>query len=191
MLEFLTRYWWAVAVRGAAALLFGIMALIWPGVTIAVLVLLFGAYALVDGAIALGTAISGRGRDRRWMLVLQGVVGILAGVLTFIWPGITAMALLLLIAAWALVTGILGIVAAIWLRREVRGEWLLALGGALSVLFGIVLLVRPGVGALAVVWMIGLYSIIFGVAMLALGFQLRRLRDRPGQVPGAHRPAPA
>ena len=192
MLETLARNWWAVALRGAAALLFGLLALIWPGVTVLVLVALFGAYALVDGAFALGIAIFGRrdgGGSRGWLIV-EGIAGILAGILTFAWPGVTALVLLWLIAAWALVTGVLEIVAAVRLRREIQGEWVLALSGVLSVLFGILLIVWPGAGALAVVFLIAIYAIVFGVVLLALALRLRRLH-RGGMATGSQRPATA
>src|SRR5215475_5366710 len=153
MLDALTRYWWAVVLRGAVAVLFGLMALIWPGATITVLVLFFGAYALVDGVLALGTAIFGgsttigfagaSGMNRRFWLAVEGAVGVLIGIITFAWPGITTLALLWVIAAWALVTGVMEIMAAIRLRNELQGEWLLALTGALSVLFAILLAVWP------------------------------------------------
>jgi uncharacterized membrane protein HdeD (DUF308 family) len=192
MLLTLTRYWWAVVLRGVAAVLFGLMALIWPGITVIVLVALFGAYALVDGTIGLGTAVfGGRERGRRGWLVVEGIAGVLAGISTFAWPGITALALLWLIAAWALVTGVLEIVAAVRLRREIQGEWLLALSGVLSVLFGILLAVWPAAGALSVVFVIGIYAIVFGVALVGLGLRLRRLRRDTGTVPAAHRPATA
>jgi uncharacterized membrane protein HdeD (DUF308 family) len=178
MLAYLTRYWWTLLVRGVIAVLFGLAALIWPGVTLRVLVLLFGFYAVVDGLLALAAVLVG-GRlasGRRGWLIVEGVIGIAAGVFTFLWPGITTLVLLYLIAAWAIVTGLLEVAAAIVLRRELRGEWLLALAGVLSVAFGILLIVRPGEGAIAVVWAIGLYAVVFGVALLALGARLRRLR---------------
>jgi uncharacterized membrane protein HdeD (DUF308 family) len=177
MLEYLTRYWWALVVRGLAAVLFGLAALIWPDVTLRVLVLLFGFYAVVDGLLALAVVLVGgrlASRRRGWLIV-EGVIGIAAGVFTFLWPDITTLVLLYLIAAWAVVTGLLELAAAIVLRRELRGEWLLALAGVLSVAFGVLLFVRPGEGAVAVIWAIGLYAIVFGVALLALGARLRRL----------------
>lgn len=192
MLQALSRYWWAVALRGAAAVIFGLIALIWPGITVLVLVALFGAYALVDGVTALGSTIFGsRGPTggRGW-LVVEGITGILVGVLTFAWPGTTTLVLLWLIAAWALVTGVLEIVAAIQLRREIRGEWRLILSGGLSVLFGILLAALPATGALALVYLIGAYAIVFGVVLLGLGLRLRRLR-RENTVAGSHRPATA
>jgi uncharacterized membrane protein HdeD (DUF308 family) len=187
MLEVLARHWWVMAVRGVAALLFGILALIWPQITLTVLVLLFGAYALVDGVLALVTAFSraGRATGRRPWLIVEGVLGIAAGVVTFVWPQITAVALLALIAAWAVLTGVIEIIAAVRLRRELQGEWLLALSGALSVLFGVLIVLWPGAGALAVVWLIGVYAIVFAITLLMLAFRLRRLW-RAQAVPGAH-----
>jgi uncharacterized membrane protein HdeD (DUF308 family) len=192
MLEVLARYWWAVALRGVFAVLFGLMALIWPGITLIVLVALFGAYCLVDGVIALGTATFG-GADaagRRPWLIVEGIAGVIAGVITFAWPGITTLVLLWLIAAWALVTGVMEIVVAVRLRRELQGEWLLILSGALSVLFGILLAVWPASGALAVVFLIGIYALVFGAVLVALGLRLRRLQ-RGDTVPGTRRPATA
>jgi len=194
MLETLSRYWWAVVLRGVAAVLFGVMALIWPGITLFVLVALFGAYALVDGVITLATAFGGnreRAGSRGW-LIAQGIAGIIIGILTFAWPGVTALALLWLIAAWAIVTGVLEIVSAVRLRRELRHEWLLALSGALSVLFGILLAVWPAAGALAVVTLIGIYAIVLGAALVALGVRMRRHQGDEQAVPGSrHRPATA
>lgn len=177
MLEYLSRHWWSVTFRGALAVVFGVVAWIWPDITLRALVLLYGFYALVDGLLALaalllgGSLVSGR---RGW-LVVEGVAGIAAGVIAFLWPGITALVLLYLIAAWAIATGVLEVAVAIWLRRELRGEWLLALGGVVSVAFGVFLVVRPGDGAVAVVWLIGLFAILFGVALVGLGLRLRRL----------------
>ncbi|GIJ49582.1 hypothetical protein Val02_64680 [Virgisporangium aliadipatigenens] len=180
MSETLTRYWWAVVLRGVAAVLFGASALIWPDVTVFVLVVLFGAYAFVDGVLALVAAATGEDRGRRGWLILAGVAGVLAGIVTFVWPGVTTLALLYLIAGWALVTGVLEIMAAIRLRREIQGEWLYVLSGASSVLFGILLALWPATGALALVMLIGGFAIVFGVLLVAFGLRLRRLRqERP------------
>ena len=168
--------WWALALRGLFAVLFGITAFVLPGITLAVLVLLYGAYALVDGVFAIAAALVGR--TVRHALVgpaVRGLLGIAVGVMTFVWPGITELALLYMIAAWAVVTGVFEIVAAIRLRKEIQGEWLLVLSGVLSVLFGLALVVYPGAGALAIVWLIGPYAIVFGVLLLVLGFRLRSL----------------
>jgi uncharacterized membrane protein HdeD (DUF308 family) len=177
MLEYLTRRWWAVALRGVLAVAFGVIAWIWPDITLHALVLLFGFYALVDGLLALAALLMGGSlvRERRGWLIVEGIAGIAAGVIAFVWPGITALVLLYLIALWAIATGILEIAVAIWLRRELRGEWLLALAGVVSVLFGVFLIVRPSEGAVAVVWAIGVFAIVFGVTLIGLGLRLRRI----------------
>jgi uncharacterized membrane protein HdeD (DUF308 family) len=184
MVEYLSRYWWTLAVRGAIVVLFGLAALIWPDITLRVLVWLYGFYAVVDGLVALATLLVGgrQASGRHGWLIFEGIVGIAAGVFTFLWPGITALVLLYLIAAWAVVTGLLKVVAAIILRRELRGEWLLVLAGILSVAFGVLLAIRPGEGAIALVSLIGLFAIVFGVALLLLGARLRRLRNRSNRI---------
>jgi uncharacterized membrane protein HdeD (DUF308 family) len=169
--------WRAVAARGVAAVLFGLLALIWPGITLHALVLLFGAFALVDGAMMLAAALTG-GRDaqgRHLPLVLQGLLGVAVGIVTFVWPGITALALLLLIAVWAFMTGTLAIGAAIRLRRVIDNEWLLAASGGLSVLFAVALVAAPRSGALAVTWLIGFYALVYGVFLLGLAWRLHQL----------------
>ena len=172
MLNLLARNWWLLALRGLLALIFGLLALIWPAITLRVLVILFGAYALVDGLFRVITAL--KDSRKRWgILLLEGVLGIALGILAFIWPDITALALLYLIAAWALVTGILEIMAAVWLRKELKGEWLLGLAGLASVVFGLLLVIWPGSGVLAIVWLIGAYAVVFGVLLIALAFRLR------------------
>lgn len=172
----LTRNWWVVLIRGVAGVLFGIATFIAPVVSLAVLVLLFGAYALVDGVLAVVTAVRRRDvSDRWWMLLLEGVVGIAAGVVTLVWPGITALALLYVIAAWALLTGALEIAAAIRLRKIIAGEWLLVLSGIASIGLGILLMIFPGPGALVMVLWIGAYAFVFGVLLIALGVRLRSL----------------
>jgi uncharacterized membrane protein HdeD (DUF308 family) len=193
MLETLARYWWVAAVRGVAAVLFGLLAVIWPEITVTALVLLFGAYAFVDGVLALGSAIFGdrSAMGRRPWLVLEGVVGVLTGIITFVWPGVTTLVLLWLIAAWLLVTGVLEFVAAVRLRREIQGEWLLAISGVLSVVFGLMLVIWPTTGAVAVVWLIGVYALVFGVAMIALALRLRKIHQGGAAATGAGRPATA
>jgi len=181
-LEGLTRSWWAIALRGAAAIVFGIITFFAPGISLAALVLLYGIYAFADGIFGLITAFSGR--QHRWLFLLEGVLGIGAGIVTLMWPGITALVLLYLIAAWALVTGIIEIAAAIRLSKVITGEWLLALTGILSIALGVVLFLYPGPGALAVVLWIGAYALVFGVLLVVLGFKLRRFRSpRPHGQP--------
>ena len=174
-LTFLERNWWLLLVRGIAAILFGIAALAWPGLTLAALVLLFGAYVLVDGVFGVVDSIRYRDRIANWGLwLLEGVLGILVGALTLFAPGVTAFVLLMFIAGWAIVGGILRIVAAIQLRKRIEGEWLMALSGVLSILFGGLLVTLPVAGILSLAWLIGLWAVLFGVVLIALAFRLRR-----------------
>lgn len=174
MLILLARNWWALAWRGLVAVLFGVAALAWTGPTLTALALLFGAFALLDGAFALAAALVGRPPGPLWgALLAEGLLGIAAGILALTWPWVMALALVYLVAAWALVTGALEIAAAVRLRSEVDGEWLLALCGGLSVLLGLALGLWPGAGAVALAWLIGLYALAFGALLLALAFRLR------------------
>ena len=168
----LARHWWVIGLRGLAAILFGVLAFVWPGMTLAVLVLLFGAYALVDGVLTLVAAFRG-GVQHRIVMLVEGVVSVLAGLAAFVWPGLTALVLLYIIAFWAIVTGVLEIVAAIRVRRAISNELGLVIGGILSVVFGVVLLIAPGAGALAVIFLIGAYAVVFGIALLGLAWRLR------------------
>ncbi len=175
----LARHWWVVGLRGLAAILFGILAFAWPGMTLAVLVILFGVYALVDGVLNLYHAFRGDMAHRLWLAV-EGVVSILAGLAAIALPGITALVLLYVIALWAIVTGIVEIVVAFRLRRAIANELGLIIGGVLSVIFGIVLVAAPGAGALAVVFLIGAYAIVFGLALLGLAWRLRAHSEARG-----------
>ena len=157
----LARKWWAVALRGMAAIVFGILALLMPGITLWALVLLFGSYALVDGVFSVIAALRGRDDEEPWwVLLLHGLVSIAAGIVTFVMPGLSALALVYVIAAWAVVTSVLEIAAAVRLRKRITGEWWLALSGILSVVFGVVLMIAPGAGALALVLWIGAFAIV-------------------------------
>jgi uncharacterized membrane protein HdeD (DUF308 family) len=197
MVESMTRYWWAVALRGVFAVVFGLFALIWPHITLLALVILFGAYVFADGLLRLVSAIlgprpgagAGRGTSRGW-LVVGGLAGLVVGVLTFLWPGTTVLVLLWLIAIWALVTGVMEIAAAFRLRGRVSGVWAFGLGGVLSVIFGILLLAWPATGALALIVLIGVYALVFGLVVIGLGLRLRRLGQQP-RMPGPARPASA
>lgn len=165
--------WWVPLIRGIAAITFGILALAYPGISLLVLIMLWGAYALVDGVFSLVMAVRrGRAGGNWGWLVFEGIVGVLAGILAFAWPGMTAMVLLMVIAAWAVLTGIAEIATAIRLRKEIRGEWLLGTIGVLSIVFGGLLFAYPGTGALALIGLIGGYSIVFGVLLLGLAWRL-------------------
>jgi len=187
MLTVYTGSWWALLLRGIAAIAFGVLAFVWPGITLAVLVFLWGAYAFFDGVFAIAAGVKSHGESRRWwVLLLEGILGVIAGVLAFVIPGITALVLLMLIAAWAIVTGIFEIVAAIQMRKYIKGEWLLILAGIASILFGLLLFLSPGAGALAVVWLIGAYAIVFGVILIALSLRLHgMLRSHDEMSPRA------
>jgi uncharacterized membrane protein HdeD (DUF308 family) len=180
--------WKSLALRGAAAALFGLLTLFWPGLTLWALVALWGAFVLVDGISTLAavfTRAPGTEARRGW-LIFHGLAGIAAGVLTFIWPNITALALLFVIAAWAFVIGVLEIGAAVRLRRVVPNEWLLGLLGALSIAFAIALVITPGAGALVITWFIGWYALLSGVVRLALAWRLRKLEN---ELEGATAPS--
>lgn len=186
----LPRHWWVVALRGLAAIIFGILAFIWPGITLSVLILFFGAYAIVDGVLALYSAFRSRG-EHVWAPLVEGLLCISAGLIAFFWPGITALALLFVIAAWAVLSGVLEVYAAIRLRRVIRNEWALIVSGVLSVIFGVLLLAQPGAGAVALVWLIGIYAIVFGVAMLVFAWHLRGLLEHMPDVSRAPQGRPA
>lgn len=176
MATLLAKNWWAVALRGLAAIVFAILAFALPGMTLAVLIVLFGAYALVDGIFAIISAIRALHGHRPWgSFLIEGFVGIIIGLITFFVPGVTLAFIIALIAIWAIVTGIFEIAAAIRLRRHVPGEWVLFVTGVFSVLFGVLVFFAPAAGALVIVWWLGAYALIFGVLLLLLAFRLRSL----------------
>ncbi len=169
-----SRNWWKLLLRGLAAITFGVLSWVLPGVSLEVLVLLFGAFVFVDGIFGTWMAIEGRkGYDDWWVLLLWGLVGIGMGTLTFLAPGVTAVALLFFVVVWAISTGVLEIVVAIRLRKEIKDEWLLILGGLLSVVFGVLLMAHPGAGALALMWLIGTFAVAFGFVLVSLAFKVR------------------
>jgi uncharacterized membrane protein HdeD (DUF308 family) len=171
----LARNWWAIALRGAFAVLFGILSFAWPELTIVVLVALFGAWALIDGILLLIATWRQAERGRRWSpLLVEGILGVAAAAVTFLWPDITALALLFVIGAWAIVTGLTEIAAAIAMRRVIDNEVWLGLAGLASVGFGLIVLIFPGAGAVGIVWLIASYAIVFGAILLMLGLRLRR-----------------
>ncbi|HEX3428608.1 MAG TPA: DUF308 domain-containing protein [Candidatus Limnocylindrales bacterium] len=181
----LSLNWSALAIRGIAAIAFAIIAFLLPGLTLGALILLFAAYAIVDGASHLVTAFRHReagGPD--WLMVVGGIAGIAAGILAVLLPGITALFLVTLIGAWAIITGAMEVIAAYQLRKEIRGEWLLAFDGVISVLFGIYLWLFPGAGAIALVWLIAAFALISGVSLLVLAFRMRSMTERNRDVRG-------
>ena len=186
MLHALAKGWWLLLLRGIVAIVFGLLAFIWPGLTLVTMVLFYGAFALIDGVLSLWAAFTGAAKPvPSWWLVVGGIAGISAGVLTFLWPGMTAILLVLFIGAWALVHGIFQIIGAIQLRKEIDNEWTLILGGVLSALFGAIIIVAPGAGALGLVWAIAAYSIVFGILFVALSLRLRKHRHDTTQTAGA------
>lgn len=179
MFSLLSRHWWVLALRGLLAVIFGVLALAWPSTTVRVLVILFAVYAVIDGLCSFLSALASRPRRGGWwLLLIEAVAGIAAGILAFFWPQVTALALLYLIAAWAIVTGVLELVAAIRLQRQVEGEWILGLAGVVSIVLGLLLALRPGSGLILMVWFVGAYAILFGVLLIVLSLRLRSLRQK-------------
>jgi uncharacterized membrane protein HdeD (DUF308 family) len=176
LLPALAENWLLLLLRGIVTIAFGVLAFIWPGLTLLTLIFLWGAYAIADGVFALGAAVSSKGGEiaPRWWLALIGLAGILAGLLAFVWPTITAQVLLVFIASWAILTGALQIWGAIQLRKEIEVEWMLVLSGLLSIALGVALLARAGVGALAVIWLIGSFAILVGCIYVSLALWLKK-----------------
>jgi uncharacterized membrane protein HdeD (DUF308 family) len=184
MTTFVSLNWWALALRGIVAIIFGLIAFFVPGVTLYALALIFGAYALIDGIVSLIAAVrSARHGEHWWALLFEGIVGLGAGAAVLIWPLLSLVVLVYLIAAWAVITGIFEIAAAVRLRHHVAGEWLLAVVGILSVAFGVLLFAAPGPGAVVLAWWLGAYVFVFGILLLGLAFRLRR---HPGDLSPQH-----
>lgn len=171
----LHRSWWLLLLRGIAAVVFGVLTFAWPQISLLSLIIVYGAYALVDGVLAIIAAIRGGGIAPRWWLALSGAAGVAAGVLAFVWPGLTALVLIYLIGFWSIMRGVLEIVGAIHLRKEIANEWTLAAAGILSVLFGLILVFAPGPGALGLLWLIAAWAILFGALMIFVAFRVRTL----------------
>jgi len=183
-IDFVARHWWVFMVQGVLAVIFGILALAAPNLTGEALILLFAIWVTVDGILALiGSVGAAEAQEPWWPLVFTGILGIGIGVVTFKWPGVTVVALLALIAVWSILRGVMELVAAVRLRREIKGEFWLGLSGVLSILFGALVVAYPASGALAVVWIIGLYAVLFGATLIALGFKLRGFQS---QLPSVH-----
>jgi uncharacterized membrane protein HdeD (DUF308 family) len=176
----LTRNWWLVVIRGVLAILFGLVALFWPGVTWLVLILLFGVYVIMDGVFAmLSGVVRTRYSPRWWMFLLEGVVSVAAGVIVLMRPGLASLVIIIVIAVWAILTGILEIAAAIRLRREITNEWMLTLGGFISIVLGVLMFFQPATAGLVITLMIGSYALMFGILLVMLGFRLRKRDIRP------------
>ena len=184
MVQSLSQNWWLVVLRGVLAILFGVSAFIWPGITLLTLIILFGVYAIVDGLIAIWTGFSRtRESSRWWTFLLEGLLNIGAGVVALVWPDLATLVLIYMIAFWAVFTGILEIMAAIRLRHEITNEWFLALGGVLSIGLGILLFLQPAAGSLAIIWIIAGYALVFGIFLVILGIRLRNWRTPDTTVP--------
>ena len=171
LLRSMAEYWWLTLLRGIAAIAFGIVSLLWPGISALTLVLIWGAYAFADGLFSLAAG-------QRWWLALTGVLGILAGLVAFFSPGLAGSVLLIFIAIWSIAIGVMAIVGALQLRKEIEGEWLLILSGVLAILFGILMFTQPAAGAVAVIWIIATFAIIFGIDLVWLSFKLKGYKDR-------------
>ena len=173
MLTLLSRNWWLVALRGVVAVLFGLLTLLYPGIALGSFVLLFGAYAIVDGLAAVWSSVQHRSQEGWWIHLLEGFVSIIAGIVAFVYPAITTLVMLYVVALWAFMTGVFEVLAAVRLRKEITGEFWLGLSGIISVLFGLLLIVSPGAGILAVLTLVGVYAIAFGVFLIMLALRLR------------------
>jgi uncharacterized membrane protein HdeD (DUF308 family) len=179
MIVLLSKYWGLYVLRGILAILFGLAAFFWPGITLQVLVMFFGFFVLLQGLILLIAAFGSKAISANWWVgLLEGIASIFFGIVAFGWPGITAIILLFLIAAWAFLSGIIEIMAAVQLRKVISGEWVLGLTGILSIIIALLLVIQPGAGALAVTWLIGIYAFIFGILLLFLGLKIRNLPNR-------------
>lgn len=187
MVSSLSQNWWLVVLRGVLAILFGILAFVWPALTWLTLVILFGVYAIVDGVVAIITGVM-RTKDtpRWWIFLVEGLVDIGAGVIALVLPELATLVLIYMIASWAVITGILEIVAAIRLRNEITNEWMLGLGGLVSIALGVLLFLQPVAGSIAIIWTIAAYALIFGILLVILGFRLRNWR-----APNPREPIPS
>lgn len=174
MVHTLAKNWWLILLRGVCAVIFGVLTFAWPGVTLAILVLFYGAFAFADGVLALIAAVMGGARAPRWWLAIVGLLGIAVGIVTLTMPGMTALVLLYFIAFWAITIGAMQIAGAIRLRKEIDNEWMLIASGIISVLFGLIMLMNPGAGALGLLFVIGVYAVIYGIVLITLAMRLRR-----------------
>jgi uncharacterized membrane protein HdeD (DUF308 family) len=182
MLALMAKNWWVIALRGVAAIAFGILTIVWPTLSLLGIVYLFGAYALVDGISSILAAVRGEPatRGHGLLIAIIGFAGVIAGLIAFVNPSLTVITLLYVIGAWAIVVGVTQVVAAYRLRKEIEGEWLLAIGGVASVAFGALILIAPGAGVLSLLALIATFAIIFGASLLALAWRLRKMHTEMG-----------
>ena len=171
----LHRSWWLLLLRGIAAVAFGVLTFVWPQISLLTLIMVYGVYALIDGVLALIAAIRGGGFVPRWWLALGGIASLAAGALAFVWPGLTALVLVYLIGFWSILRGVLEIIGAIRLRNEIANEWTLGVAGALSVIFGLILVIMPGAGAIGLLWLIATWAVLFGLLLIWVAFKVRKL----------------
>lgn len=184
MLNVLASNWWTILLRGILAILFGLLALFWPEISISVLILLFGIFAIADGMFSIISELRRYGeRARWWVLVFEGLAGMAIGVVAVIWPQITAVVFIYLVASWGLITGVLEILAAIRLRDVLEGEWILAVTGLLSIALGILFVLFPNASLVAMIWILGMYAILFGILLIVLSFRLRNWKKTYGKPP--------
>ena len=194
MVHVLARNWWALLIRGIAAVIFGILAFLWPGTTWVVIGILFGAYAFVDGIFAIVAAVrAAQAHERWWPFLLEGTVGLIIAAIVFYDLGVALLAIYFMITFWAFVTGVLEIVAAVHLRRQLANEWLLILAGICSIVFGALMVWHPVAGMLAAIWIIAIYAIVFGIVMIGFSLRLRKLAHEcfPTIAVAAATPSPA
>jgi uncharacterized membrane protein HdeD (DUF308 family) len=179
----LATAWWLILLRGVLAVVFGVLTFVWPGITLLTLVIVYGAYAFVDGAAALWAAIAGGQVVSRWWLAVVGIAGVGAGVAALLLPGVTALVLLYFIAGWAIAVGVMQVIGGIVLRRDIDNEWALIAAGVLSIAVGAFMILAPGAGALALLFVIGAYAVMHGVLLILLAFRLRgRVRGIAGKL---------
>ena len=183
MIRAISKYWWVFTLRGLIAIAFGLAALLWPALTLDVMVLLFGLFALFEGGLAIVTSF-GKGDEKGgWTLLFEGVAGLLVCVIvllgaslgSILWPRVAAVMLVYYIAGWAILSGLFKIITAIQIRREVKGEWMLGLSGCVSILFGLILILNPGAGVVAVAWLIGIFAIFIGILLFLLGLRIQKI----------------
>jgi uncharacterized membrane protein HdeD (DUF308 family) len=177
LVEVLAANWWLILVRGVIAVMFGVLAIVVPNLTLVTLIYLIGAFVLVDGIFAVAAGIRGGAPMPRWWLIVVGVAGIATGLAAVFWPEMTAFLLIIFVGFWAIVKGLFEIVGAVAVRKEIDNEWMLIFGGALSVLFGLVAVIAPGAGALALLWLIAVYAILSGAMLIAFALRLRNVRN--------------